>query len=77
MTEKGLVVRDESQRAHVYAARLPEAETQARLVHDLLDRAFEGSASRMVLHALASRPASAEELAEIRKLLDELEGEAR
>jgi BlaI family penicillinase repressor len=74
MTEKGLVTRDESQRAHVYSARLPEEETQSRLVGDLLDRAFEGSASRMVMRALSSRPASAEERAEIRKLLDELEG---
>ena len=74
MTEKGLVTRDESQRAHVYAARLPEEETQSRLVRDLLDRAFEGSASRLVMRALAARPASAEERAEIRRLLDDLEG---
>jgi BlaI family transcriptional regulator, penicillinase repressor len=75
MTEKGLVTRDEAQRAHVYAARLAEEETQSQLVGDLLDRAFAGSASRLVLRALASRPASAGELAEIRKLLDSLEGE--
>lgn len=75
MTEKGLVTRDESQRAHVYAARLAQEETQGQLVRDLLDRAFEGSASRLVLRALAARPASAAELAEIRKLLDDLEGE--
>lgn len=74
MTEKGLVTRDESQRAHVYAARLPQEETQGQLVGDLLDRAFGGSASRLVMRALASRPASAEELSEIRKMLDELEG---
>jgi predicted transcriptional regulator len=75
MTDKRLVTRDESQRAHVYAARLPEEETQSRLVRDLLDRAFEGSASRMVMRALSSRPASAAELAEIRELLDQLERE--
>ncbi len=75
MAEKGLVTRDESQRAHLYAARLPEEQTQSQLVGDLLDRAFEGSASRLVMRALASRPASAEELAEIRELLDQLEGE--
>jgi predicted transcriptional regulator len=75
MTEKGLVTRDEAQRAHVYTARLAKEETQSQLVGDLLDRAFEGSASRLVLRALSSRPASAEELAEIRKLLDTLEGE--
>jgi predicted transcriptional regulator len=74
MTEKGLVTRNESQRAHVYQARLAAEETQSQLVRDLLDRAFEGSAGRHVLRALASRPASAEELADIRKLLDDLEG---
>ena len=77
MAEKGLVSRDESQRAHLYAARLPEEQTQTQLVKDLLDRAFEGSASRLVLRALSSRPASAEELAEIRQLLDQLEGEEK
>jgi BlaI family penicillinase repressor len=74
MTEKGLVERDDSERAHVYVARRPEEHTLGQLVGDLLDRAFEGSASRLVLRALESRPASHEELAEIRKLLDELEG---
>ena len=75
MSEKGLVLRNESQRAHLYTARLPEEQTQGQLVGDLLDRAFEGSASRLVMRALASRPASAEELTEIRRLLDQLEGE--
>jgi BlaI family penicillinase repressor len=77
MTEKGLVERDDSERAHVYVARRPEEQTLGQLVGDLLDRAFEGSASRMVLRALESRPASPEELAEIRRLLDELEGGLR
>ncbi len=77
MAEKGLVTRDESQRAHLYTAHLPEEQTQSQLVGDLLDRAFEGSASRMVMRALSSRPASAGELAEIRELLDQLEGESK
>jgi BlaI family transcriptional regulator, penicillinase repressor len=77
MAEKGLVTRDESQRAHLYTARVPEEATQTQLVRDLLDRAFEGSASRLVLRALSSRPATPEELAEIRELLDELEGERK
>lgn len=77
MTDKGLVTRDESQRAHLYTARLPEEQTQSQLVGDLLDRAFEGSASRLVMRALASRPASTEELSEIRRLLDQLEGEEK
>lgn len=75
MTEKGLVRRDASERAHVYRARLAREATESQLVGDLLDRAFGGSASRLVLRALASKPASAEELAEIRKLLAKSEGD--
>lgn len=77
MAEKGLVTRDESQRAHLYVARLPEEQTQTQLVGDLLDRAFDGSAARLVQRALSSRPASPEELAEIRQWLDQLEGETK
>ncbi|HEX5715816.1 MAG TPA: BlaI/MecI/CopY family transcriptional regulator [Thermoanaerobaculia bacterium] len=77
MTEKGLVERDESQRAHVYVARLPEEQTLGQLVGDLLDRAFEGSSSRLVMRALESRPATREELSEIRRMLDLMEGENR
>lgn len=75
MTDKGLVARDETQRAHVYRAADPQDRMQRHLVGDLMDRAFEGSAGQLVLQALASRPASAEELAEIRKILDEMEGD--
>ena len=77
MTEKGLVERDESQRAHVYSAKLAEEQTLGRLVGDLLDRAFEGSSSRLVMRAREERPVSPEEMAEIRRLLDELEGGRR
>ena len=73
MAGKGLVRRDETQRAHVYEARRPEEQTQRQLARDLLDRAFDGSASRLVLHALSGRKASAEELAEIRRMLDDIE----
>jgi predicted transcriptional regulator len=73
MTDKGLVQRDESQRTHVYRPRLTEEQTQRQLVGDLLDRAFGGSAQKLVLQALATQKASAEDLAAIRKLLDELE----
>ncbi len=73
MAEKGLVRRDESSRSHVYRATAPETVTQRQLVGDLLERAFGGSASKLVLHALSSRQASRDELAEIRRLLDELE----
>ena len=78
MTEKGLVVRDESERAHVYEARLSERRTQRQLLGDLVDRAFGGSSVKLVLHALSDRPASTEELRNIRALLDQLEkGDAR
>ena len=73
MTEKGLVVRDESQRAHVYSARATQQKTQRQLVTDLLDRAFGGSPTRLAMQALSTKKASAEELAELRKLLDTLE----
>jgi len=74
MAEKGLVSRDESQRSHVYAPRVSESATQARLLDDLAGRAFDGSAARLVLRALSSRPASAAEIAAIRRILDEMEG---
>ena len=74
MTEKGLVERDESERTHVYQAMLTQEETQQQLVGDLLDKAFGGSASDLVMQALSAKPASADELARIRELLDELEG---
>jgi BlaI family transcriptional regulator, penicillinase repressor len=74
MYEKGLVRRDESARTHVYEAGVAQDRTQNALVGDLVDRAFGGSASALVLGALSSKPASKEELAEIRRLLDELEG---
>jgi predicted transcriptional regulator len=74
MTEKGLVERDESERTHVYQARFTQEATQQRLVSDLLDKAFGGSASQLVMQALAAKPASADELAQIRRLLDELDG---
>lgn len=74
MTDKGLVVRDESQRSHVYRPRHKQAQMQKRLVNDLLDRAFAGAADRLVQQALSARNITQDELAEIRKLLDDLEG---
>jgi predicted transcriptional regulator len=73
MTEKRLVKRDETSRTHVYEAAYSQEKTQQQLTLDLLERAFAGSASRLVLQALNSKPTSKEELAEIRKLLDSLE----
>jgi len=75
MTEKSLLLRDDSQRTHVYRPRAPAEKTQQQLVADLLDRAFEGSADQLVMHALSAKPVSPEELAKIRALLDRLEGE--
>ena len=69
MTEKKLVVRDEAARTHVYAAASTQDQTQRQLVTDLLERAFDGSAAKLVLQALAASRTSPEELAEIKKLL--------
>jgi predicted transcriptional regulator len=69
MTEKGLITRDDASRAHVYEATYSEDHTQRQLVKDLLDRLFDGSASKLVMQALASKRASPEELREIRRLL--------
>ena len=77
MAEKGLVVRDESERAHRYEAAAPEDETQRRLVGDLLRKAFDGSAKKLVLQALSTERATSSELDEIRRLLDELERRTR
>src|SRR5437762_3128657 len=74
MAGKDLVRRDESERTHVYRAAVSEEKTQRGLVDDLLQRAFAGSAQKLVMQALAHKKATPEELAAIRKLLDELEG---
>jgi BlaI family transcriptional regulator, penicillinase repressor len=73
MTQKGLVKRDESQRSHVYRAAVTEDRTQRRLVGELLDKAFAGSAGDLVMRALSVKPASPAEIAAIRAMLDEAE----
>jgi BlaI family penicillinase repressor len=77
MAEKGLLVRSERFRSHVYETRLPKLETQQLLARNLLHRAFEGSAKSLVLGALSSQRVSQEELADIRRMLDEFEGSAQ
>ena len=77
MTEKGLVVRDETQRAHIYEARYSEQKTQRQLLSDLADRAFGGSAAKLVMQALSGRKTNQEELSAIRNLLDRLEGDSK
>ena len=73
MVEKGLVTRDESDRSHVYQAARSEEQTQRQVVGHLLERLFSGSAPKLVMQALATKRATPAELAEIRKLLDEME----
>ena len=75
MTEKGLVERDDSVRPQVYWTSQSQHQTQRQLVSDLLEKAFEGSAKQMVMQALSAKAASEEELAEVERLLDRLEGE--
>ncbi|HUE15638.1 MAG TPA: BlaI/MecI/CopY family transcriptional regulator [Planctomycetaceae bacterium] len=73
MLEKGLLRRDERERSHVYAAVWRAEQTQRQLVRDLLRRAFRGAPAKLVVQALSEEKVSAEELAEIRRLLDDLE----
>ena len=75
MTEKGLLLRDDSQFKHVFKPALTEEKAQKQLVGDLLDKAFSGSAEKLVMRALSAKKISARELASIRKMLDEFEGE--
>ena len=71
MADKGLVTRDESSRTHVYAPSVNAEHTQGQLVKDLVDRAFGGSAKALVLRALSAEGTTAEELREIRKLIED------
>ncbi len=73
MAEKGLVRRDEKQRAHVYQAARPREWTQKQLAGDLLQRGFDGSAARLLQGALSARKTTKAELAELRQLLDDFE----
>src|SRR5262245_9075354 len=77
MAEKGLVRRDETQRAHVYEAARPREWTQRQLAGDLLERAFSGSAKALLIGALSARKASKKELSEMQKLLDEYRKEEK
>ena len=73
MATKGLVERDEAERAHVYRAALHEEQTRSQIVGDVLDRVFEGSAVKLVMHALESKRASDAEIDQIRALLNDYE----
>ena len=74
MTEKGLLVRDDTKFQHIYKPAVSEEKTQKQLVADLLERAFSGAAEKLVMRALSAKKVSAKELVKIRKLLDEMEG---
>jgi predicted transcriptional regulator len=75
MTDKGLLLRDERERTHVYRPAHPESQTQRKLAADLINKAFGGSARKLIVAALSSKRASAAELEEIRKLLDDMKGD--
>jgi BlaI family transcriptional regulator, penicillinase repressor len=73
MTEKGLVITDKSRFQHVYKPAISEEKAQKQLVGNLLERAFSGSAEKLVMRALSAKKVSPEELTRIRKMLDEME----
>jgi BlaI family penicillinase repressor len=77
MTEKGLLVRSERFRSHVYEAGIPKEQTQLQIAADLLARAFDGSAKSLVMGALSAQPASNEELAEIKDVIAQFEKSSR
>lgn len=76
MDEKGLVERDTQGKAHIYRAKLEQKEAQRNFVANLLDKVFDGSAKQLVLQALESKPANAEEMKEIREMLEQAEKES-
>ncbi len=77
MLEKRLVIRDDSERAHRFVASQPQEWTQQQLAGDLLQRAFGGSASSLMLGALSAKKASKKELAVMKKLIEDMEGGAK
>ena len=75
MIEKGLVKRDESASPHVYRAAMTRDSAGKQMVRNLIDKVYDGAAMSLVLHALKSAKASPDELTEVRRLLDEMEGQ--
>lgn len=76
MFDKGLVKRDERQKAHLYRPALAAPRMQKRLVDNLVERAFGGAAAQLVMHALAGRRPSPAEIGELRQLLESLEAKS-
>ena len=75
MAEKRLLLRDDSQFKHIYRPALTEEKAQKQLVGELIEKAFSGSAEKLVMRALSAKKVSAKELASIKKMLDDFEGE--
>ena len=76
MLQKGLVTRTEDQRPHVYRAVVSRATAGKRMVKDLIEKVYEGSATSLALQALSSRKPSQDEIAEVRRFLDDIEGQS-
>ena len=74
MFDKGLLTRDESRRPQFYAPSVPEEQTQRQIVDDLIHKVFGGSARKLVLRAVRSEHVTADELAEIRRILKKVDG---
>jgi len=77
MTDKGLLVRSERFRSHVYEPAAPKKEMQQRIAGDLLKRVFGGSTKGLIMSALGAKPTTSDERAEIRRMLDELDKKKR
>lgn len=77
MHGKGLVRRDESQRPQVYRAAKSRRQTQLQLMDDLVHRAFEGAANKLLVQALSSKRVSADEMAEIKQIIERLEKDSQ
>ena len=75
MLDKNLVRRNEGERPHVYSAVVTRRKAQKQMLHDLIDKVYDGSATSLVLQALSSKKASPEDLKQIREMLDKIEGE--
>ena len=77
MTQKGLVKRVKKERAHIYAASSSAAQTQSNMLSHFLKKVFDGSSSQLIMQALSTKKASKDELGQIRKLLDDIEGDMK
>ena len=73
MTEKGLLIRDDSNFQHIYKPAVSEEKTQKQVVGDLLEKVFSGSAEKLVMRALSAKKVSASELAKIKKMIEKIE----